>query len=213
VGVASVERMKSGSSLLPSATEMLEFPYALCIGFRLADTIVDSLIDGPTRLYAYHYRTVNRELDSIALRMTEQIQRRGFQACPIPSSQVIDWEKNAGHASHRWAAYHAGLGWYGRNNLIVSPAYGARVRYVTVFTDIPLPCGELLAVDCGDCRACVGACPAGAIAERREDFDLTKCREQLRFYRDKWNIGHHICGLCIKACRGRRRATSTSPSQ
>ncbi len=203
-GVASVARMKSGSSELPAAKELLDFPYALSIGLRLSDSILESLVDGPTRLYAYHYRTANRELDSIALRVTNEIQRLGYDAWPVPASQIIDWERSVGHASHRWAAYHAGVGWYGRNGLIVSPAYGARVRYVTVFTDIPLRAGEPLALDCGDCRACVAACPAGAIAERREAFDLAKCREQLRFYRNQWNIGHHICGLCIKACPGTR---------
>jgi len=183
----------------------MRLAYAVCIGCRLSDYIIDSLVDGPSRLYAYHYRVVNRELDAMALRVANAIQRMGYEACPIPSSQVIDWDRNVGHASHRWAAYHAGLGWYGRNNLIVSPQYGARVRYVTVFTDMPLPTGESLTQDCGDCRACIEVCPARAISERREDFDLAKCLEQLRFYRNNWNIGHHICGLCIKACRIRKR--------
>ena len=192
---------------------MADFPYAVCIGCRLSDTIMESLVDGPTRLYAYHYRTVNRELDGIALRVANEIQRMGYDACPIPSSQIIDWERNVGHASHRWAAYHAGLGWYGLSNLLISPEYGARVRYVTIFTDIPLPEGKPLAAGCGGCRACIGACPAGAISERREDFNLAKCEEQLRFYRNTWNIGHHICGLCIKACPGRKSAKSPPPSR
>ncbi len=183
---------------------MARFPYAVCIGCRLSDSIIDSLVDGPSRLYAYHYRVVNRELDDMALRVTNAIQRMGYEACPVPSSQVIDWTRNLGHASHRWAAYHAGLGWYGLNNLIISPQHGARVRYVTVFTDAPLPAAEPLNRDCGDCRACIGACPVSAISERREDFDLAKCQEQLRFYRNTWNIGHHICGLCIKACPARK---------
>ncbi len=204
-GVASVERMKSSSPDLPPVAELGNFGYAVCIGCRLCDHIIDSLVDGPTRLYAYHYRVVNRELDAMALRVANEIQRMGYQACPIPSSQITDWTQNVGHASHRWAAYHAGLGWYGRNNLIISPQHGARVRYVTVFTDMSLPEGEPSALDCGECRACIAVCPARAISEKREDFDLVKCEEQLRLYRNKWNVGHYICGLCIKACRPRKK--------
>jgi len=201
-GVASVEKMKSS---LPPAEEMADFPYAVSIGWRLSDYIIDSLVDGPTRLYAYHYRVVNNALDAVALRVANQVQRMGYEACPIPSSQIIDWKQNLGHASHRWAAYHAGLGWYGRSNLIISPLHGARVRYVTVFTDMPLPEGGPVAMDCGDCRACIDVCPVGAISEKREDFNLAKCQEQLRFYRNTWNIGHYICGLCIKACPARKK--------
>lgn len=203
-GVASVEAMKKPVECPPPMEELARFPYAVCVGYRLSDAVIESLTEGPTRLYAYHYRVVNRELDSIALRLANEIQRLGFAACPIPSSQVIDWENNLGHASHRWAAYHAGLGWYGRNNLLISPQYGARVRYATVFTDIPLPTGTPLPENCGECRACISICPAGAIAERRGEFNLPKCREQLRVFRNQWNIGHNICGLCIKACPGNR---------
>jgi epoxyqueuosine reductase len=205
-GVASVERMRLNSAASPPSEELARFPYAVCVGCRLSDSIMDSLTNGPSRLYAYHYRVVNRELDRIALRVANEIQRIGYDACPVPSSQIIDWRENVGHTSHRWAAYHAGLGWYGRNNLIISPEHGARVRYVTVYTDVLLPTSEPVDQDCGECRACVCVCPAGAISERREDFDLGKCEEQLRFFRNKWNIGHHICGLCIKACAGRKRA-------
>jgi epoxyqueuosine reductase len=210
-GVASTERMKRTSSTPPPLEELGRFSHVVCIGCRLSNAIMEQLEDGPTRLYAYHYRVVNKELDSIALRVVCEIQRMGYEACPVPSSQIIDWERNIGHASHRWAAYHAGLGWYGRNNLIISPEYGARVRYATVFTNMPLPEGKPLQEDCGDCRECIRVCPAGAIAERREDFDLKRCQEQLAFFRNKRNIGHHICGLCIKACPGKKSAPEREP--
>ncbi len=212
-GVASVEEMRSRSSRLPAAEELARSRHAISIGCRLSDSIMESLVDGPSKLYAYHYRVVNKELDAIALRVANEIQKMGCDACPIPSSQILDWNLNVGHASHRWAAYHAGLGWYGRNNLIVSPQFGARVRYVTIFTDLPLPEGRALGQDCGDCRACISACPAGAILESRGDFDLGRCQEQLQVYKTQWNIGHHICGLCIKACPGRKSRRTTVSSE
>ncbi len=60
--------------------------------------------------------------------------------------------------------------------------------------------------ECGSCFACVSACPAGAIAKTRAEFDLEKCRRALKDFEKSENIGSMICGLCIKACRGRSRA-------
>jgi epoxyqueuosine reductase QueG len=52
----------------------------------------------------------------------------------------------------------------------------------------------------------VSACPAGAIANTRAEFDLETCRQALKSFEKSENIGSMICGLCIKACRGRDRA-------
>ena len=55
-----------------------------------------------------------------------------------------------------------GLGWIGKTALFVSPQFGPAVRLATVFTDLDLPAGDALVEgNCGDCRSCVDACPAG----------------------------------------------------
>ena len=119
------------------------------------------------------------------------------------SSQVIDWDDQLAHLSHKHVAVEAGLGWIGRNNLLVTPQYGARVRLGTVLTDMPLPAGAPLEEDCGECRACIEACPAGAIAEVQEDFDHVGCYEKIREMIKEVNIGQNVCGVCVKACRGK----------
>ena len=79
------------------------------------------------------------------------------------------------------------------------------MRYVSVYTDAPLPTGRPLEADCADCDACVSACPCGAIGATHDAFDLERCAEQLGLFKKQANVGHHICGLCIKACRGPER--------
>jgi len=133
------------------------------------------------------------------------IQNRGWSALPIPSSQTIDWENQRGHLSHKEVAQQAGLGWIGRNNLLVNPDFGSRVRLVTVLTDFPIPCDKTTEDGCSECRDCLGVCPAGAIKERLEDFDRIACYRKLDEFRKICKIGHHICGICVKACRGRRK--------
>ena len=94
--------------------------------------------DHPTALYLHHYRQANYILDQIAFRVAALIQRSGGQALPIAASQIVDWEHQRGHLSHKALAHAAGLGWLGRNNLLVHPQFGARVRLVSILTDLPL---------------------------------------------------------------------------
>ncbi len=188
-----------------------ELPHAVSIGYRLSDPVMESLVDRPTRTYQYHYRQVNSLIDHTLLKLLGKLHECGYQGFPVPSSQVVDWQAYTGHLSHKVVASVAGLGWIGRNNLLISPMYGARVRYGTIFTDAPLEIpadagaaglrGE--ATDCGDCYACLHVCPARAIGRTREEFQLEKCRATLKQFEKSENIGSMICGLCIKACSGR----------
>ncbi len=180
------------------------FPLALSLAFRLSDPIIEELEDRPTLLYYHHYKQVNYFLDRMALILSSYIQNQGWKAIPIPASQLIDWERQLGHLSHKRVAQRAGLGWIGRNNLLVTPQYGARVRLVTILTDMPLPPDSPCEGSCGDCRDCLSICPVGAIKERQEDFDHIQCFEKLKQFRKLGYVGQYICGLCVKACKGHK---------
>jgi epoxyqueuosine reductase len=204
-GVARVESLRERVfSLSPQGIDSL--PYAISLAVRLSDRILEDIQDGPTPLYFFHYQRVNILLDEMALRITTHIQNQGFNALPIPASQVIDWEKQLGHLSHKHVAKEAGLGWIGRHNLLVSPKFGARIRLVSILTDIPLKQDKPIGRDCATCSACIPVCPVGAIVEEPLDFDHIGCYEWIKAFCRKRNIRHHICGLCIKACPGMERS-------
>jgi len=177
--------------------------FAVSLGKRLVAGVLDDLLDGPTPLYFHHYRQVNYFLDRGAMLLASRIQDLGFRAVPIPASQVIDWPKQRSHLSHKKIGELAGLGWIGRNNLLVTPEFGSQFRLVTVLTDMPLETGRPSTANCGECRRCIWACPANAIKERREDFEHIACFEMLKKFRNKGLVSQHICGLCVKACSGR----------
>jgi epoxyqueuosine reductase len=199
-GVADLSEVEdeSGEVSLAGLTTGISF------GYKLNDVVLDGVVDHPTRTYQYHYRQVNIMLDQIGLRMSGYLEQAGRRVFPVPSSQVVDWDRFAGHISHRTVGRLAGLGWIGRNNLLVNPRYGSRVRYATVLTDLALPYDRPIHADCGDCRRCVAACPGGAIGEDPEHFDLKKCIETMDRIRKPANIGSRICGICVRACSGRR---------
>jgi epoxyqueuosine reductase QueG len=202
-GVADLGPFKKEGSLL-SPPLMDRFSYGISVGFHLSDAILEEIENQPTPLYFHHYQRVNILLDTIGLMVTSAIQDLGYQAMPIPASQIVDWKTQKGHLSHKHVARAAGLGWIGRNNLLVNEKFGSRIRLVTILTDLPFRIDPLSIRDCGSCHACLSVCPAGAIKERQENFDHLRCYEQLRTFAKTLHFSHNICGICVKACRGQR---------
>ena len=203
-GVADLRNFKKDEILIPpSLNNPLSF--AISVGFHLSDTILEGIETQPTPLYFHHYQRVNILLDTIGLMVTSAIQDLGYQAMPIPASQIVDWKTQRGHLSHKHVAREAGLGWIGRNNLLVNEQLGSRIRLVTILTDLPLKIDSPSSGDCGSCQTCLKVCPAEAIAERQEDFDHLRCYEQLRSFAKTLHFSHNICGICAKACRGQRK--------
>ncbi len=199
-GVAGLDKLRDK---IDKEAKMLAegLPLAISLGIGLSSQVIESLEDRPTLLYLHHYRQLNILLDQIALKLSLFIQKEGFNSLPIPASQIIDWERQRGHLSHKLVARYAGLGWIGKNNLLINPHFGARVRLVTLLTNFHLSEDEPLEIGCGDCRNCLPICPAGAIKDSPEDFDHIGCYEKLKSFRNRYNIGHYICGLCVKACQ------------
>jgi epoxyqueuosine reductase len=202
-GVADLRSFEKEEILLPSPLIDRLF-YGISIGFHLSDAILEEIENQPTPLYFHHYQRVNILLDTIGLIVNSAIQDLGYQAMPIPASQIVDWKKQKGHLSHKHVARVAGLGWIGRNNLLVNEKFGARIRLVTILTNLPLVVDSPSMKDCGSCQDCFKVCPAGAIQERQENFDHLRCYEQLRTFAKTLHFSHNICGVCVKACKGQR---------
>lgn len=199
-GVADVTKIRK--EFLLDKELKTKFDWALSLGKRLLDPVLDDIKDRPTPLYFHHYRQLNFFLDRTSFLVSYFIQEQGFQALPIPASQIIDWKNQKGHLSHKKVGHLAGLGWIGRNNLLVNPKLGARFRLVTVLTDMPLEVDKPMDEACGTCRKCLEVCPVQAIKERREDFDHWACFKKLKEFRKAGIVGQHICGICVKACPG-----------
>lgn len=200
VGVADITALSADFLIEPETRE--RFGRAVSLGKRLSDAVLDDIRDHPTSLYFHHYRQMNFFLDRGALLVADHIQKRGSRSLAVAASQIVDWERQRAHLSHKHVGRAAGLGWLGRNNLLVNPELGARFRLVTVLTDMPLEPDTPLDRDCGACRACAKACPAGAIKDTREAFDHQACYETLKEFRKKGYTTQFICGICVRDCRG-----------
>jgi epoxyqueuosine reductase QueG len=188
------------------------FPKAVSIGIALPHTIVDQLPNRADPAVAANYRShayevINERLNMVASRVAGVLQGQGYRALPIPASACIDEERLCAVFSHKLAAHLAGLGWIGKNCLLVTPQLGPRVRWISVLTDAPLPAtGGPTKEKCGSCTECVDICPVQSFTGRRfraeeprsARYDAAKCNE---YYEElERDTGLDVCGLCLYVC-------------
>ena len=123
--------------------------------------------------------------------------------------------------NHKMAATSAGLGWIGKNGLLISPEHGPRLSLATVLTDAPMrPDVPIEHCLCGECVLCIEHCPSQAITgakwSRSSPFtELVSpgaCRSHKTSKRQ--TAGKPNCGLCINICPyGRRLGTEAITRQ
>jgi epoxyqueuosine reductase len=210
-GVADITLARA--AVLEQGGELVAgFPCAVSIGITLPRAIVNQLPNRDERAVAVSYRheydTVNQRLDFIASQVSGLIQEQGYQAMPAPASRRIDDQRLCGIFSHKLAAHLAGLGWIGKNCMLITPTQGPRVRWVSVLTAAPLPItGEPMEEKCGLCQECVTICPTRAFTgrpfhpdePRAMRYDAHKCDDYFSRMKElKPDL--HVCGLCLYIC-------------
>lgn len=207
IGFASVERwnevdeeippeFRPGSLWSPART-------VIVLGVNMPLPIVETT---PSILHKETYDTANRVLDALAFNLVRFLNREGFASSFFTrdgyGSLSILKNKPTAAFSHITAAKYAGLGTVGMSNCLLTPEFGPRVRFVSVFTAAVLTSDPMITDElCIQCGACTECCPVKAISAHtnqiKGDFDLDAC------------IDHHIelsqaraypCGICTKVC-------------
>jgi epoxyqueuosine reductase QueG len=188
---------------------LTQFPRAVSHGFVLTDGIVNTLVHhnniAALNTYGYYVRQIiNPRIDSISMMLAQYLDKAGFQAFVVPSSQTLDRTKLTGVFSHKLAAHLAGLGWIGKSALLITPAHGPRVRWGTVLTDAPLVAGTPMDEMCRDCTECVKGCPVHAFTGQA--FDRPRPRSEIfaaeacyRYLRERETL-YRVCGMCVYIC-------------
>lgn len=216
-GIADLDSCREMPTIPSNLIE--SFSRGVSIAVQLPISVFEMISDQPTPIYAAVYQTANRLLDEIAFRTAVMLQKDGFPSLPVPASQILDRKNFHGAISHKAVARMAGLGWQGKNLLLITSKYGSRVRLVTVLTKAPLENDQPIENHCGRCTQCQEACPSNAIkglstknhySSRNEALHFDRCVEKLtKEFTEIPEIGVPICGICIKVCPFGRKLKNT----
>ena len=110
--------------------------------------------------------------------------------------------------SFKYAAVNAGLGWIGKNDVLIIEKYGPRVRLSAVLVDYPFETGRKITESrCASCNRCVDICPHKALkglnwdinALRNNLIDYHLCNQKRSAYIEKHGR-KNACGLCMVVC-------------
>lgn len=144
-----------------------------------------------------YHRALKRRLGLIA----DWLRERGATVAQV-------WADD-GPVPERELAERAGLGWIGKNTMLIRPESGSFCLIGTVFTDLPLEAASAEGTDrCGSCTRCLDACPTQAFVDARV-LDATRCisyltiesrqpiPEQFADRMEGWAFG---CDICNDVC-------------
>lgn len=138
----------------------------------------------------------------------------------LPEVQALSFRAfvDSGPLLEKPLAVEAGLGWQGRNGLLIHPDVGSWFFLGSLITNLDLPEDTPIADRCGKCRACVKYCPTGAIVGDKV-IDSTRCLAYLSIeyqgvIEERWRraFGTRIfgCDDCQLICPWNRYAEPTT---
>ncbi len=137
------------------------------------------------------YAELREKLDALGRRLG------GAYRVLVDANQHVDRE----------AAARSGVGFYGKNTMLITRKHGSWVVLGTLVTDVELETSPRLELDCGACTLCIDACPTGALDEPGT-LDATKClsywtqapRSIPEQYREELGAQVYGCDICQDVC-------------
>lgn len=209
--LAGFASLDNSESLKVYPTDLLKhYKNAVSVAIELPKDLFDQEYFQPNASYAACYKATNQKLDEITNQIAKLFEEHGYNSLAIPASEYVDDNRAYGAISHKAVGYMAGLGWLGKNQLLLTRQFGPRVRLATVLSDAPFSQTSFPEKNrCLYCTACLDACPVGALSdvpigssyvEIQKSFCFSKCHNQVYKFAELPEIGEPICGICINAC-------------
>ena len=204
----SVRRRLDPREALPGARAII------CVAMNYYDAD-DGAIDLSTRPViaryargADYHAVFEEKLERLAQSLSELLRGGARTLCYVDHGPVLE----------RDHAQRAGLGWIGKNTMLINPKIGSYIFLGVILTDADLDLDEAFLPDhCGTCERCIAACPTGAIRSPHE-LDSRLCISYLtielrgpipRELRPL--IGNRVfgCDICQEVCPWNRDAPRT----
>ncbi len=152
--------------------------------------------------WAIAYIETNQLILDLTVHLHDRLQEGGYDACILPATHNFDTNKLISDWSHRHAAFIAGLGKFGLNNMLITEK-GCCGRIGSIITTLQLPptlrsSGEnCLYYRYGVCKKCISRCVNGALTETSFDRQLcyASCLDNAKLFNE---LGlADVCGKCL----------------
>ncbi len=162
----NVEMRTNPAELLPGTTRVI------CVRMDYAKTNTNSLAPLKDREKAYisryargrdYHKLIRKRLQILAEKIQDRVGSHGYRAF-VDSAPVLE----------RALAEKSGLGWIGKNTMLINKQAGSWFFLGELFTDLPLPLDAKDSDHCGSCSACIDICPTKAILAPNV-LDARKC--------------------------------------
>jgi epoxyqueuosine reductase QueG len=180
-------------------------PNAVVFALPLTPAYIQEVIDTPDYVAARvadnfrfdddEYLKTEIRAGKIADELAELLVGKGYRALSqsddsLLSEGLFDAETHTSILPNKPLAVLGGMGWIGKNNLLITPEYGAAQCLGTVLTDVPLETmrHEIIAPKCGDCTVCVKICERQVLKNRV--WTPTMGRDEI--------VDVYGCSTCLK---------------
>jgi len=110
--------------------------------------------------------------------------------------------------AERALAQRAGLGFIGKNHMLINPRLGPQLFLAEIITDLPLKADEPIDGNCKGCNRCIEACPTGAL-QQDGTLDAARCISYLTIEHEgpipselQGKMGDRLfgCDECVLVC-------------
>ena len=141
-----------------------------------------------------YHKVLDEKMDQIINYIKQKIPEFKYFKC-VDTKPIDD----------RFWAHQAGIGFFGKNGLLINPKYGSYIFIGNILTNLELKPSKILNMNCKLCNKCVENCPVHAISEN--GINSRKCLSYLTQKKDlteneKKQINQCIygCDICQKVC-------------
>ncbi|HQQ25770.1 MAG TPA: hypothetical protein PLR51_05755 [Methanomassiliicoccales archaeon] len=207
VGFADLSSLKGMLAGDPGA---FEFPYAVTFAVEIPKEAARASLEKPSEEMRSAYKMCNRKLKEAGERISQLLAAEGYKARFIDPAQRVNPEKLLGPISQKAIASLSGMGWIGKNGLLITEEFGPRQRVGAVLTDMPVTRrAKLVDNKCGECTACIDRCAMKVLKNadfkhhpesRDQVIDWAKCGVYEAKLIGDGSRPEKACGRCVSVC-------------
>ena len=178
-------------------TQNRGLPSAILIGISIDPKFIKEVFDNPEYVpeHGDEYIQTEEKAGEVTDKLAKILADKGYKAISqsdagLIAEEAFDFDKKESVLPHKTVAVLGGLGWIGKNNLLITPEYGAAQCLGKLLTDAPLETTspERLTSKCGSCRICTDICDKKVL--KGKAWDTTVSRDDI--------VDVHGCSICLK---------------